>query len=247
MPELIAEACLNHNGDLSKALELISVAKACNCPTIKFQYYFAEILCANRNNFDAYKLLDRVKLRPQWIPILAEECKRQRIELLVTPFCKYSAEDVAEHVKRFKVASPEVKDLSFLKELESYGKPLILSTGKVTYEDLDRIFDEIKVPISLLYCKSLYPSLPSDYDLHEIDRLKKRYRCKVGVSCHCTGIKNAVDAARHNADIIEKHFMLQGVKCPDEAVSLEPATLLKLSQILKEVKNGGCNSSVYHV
>lgn len=236
--ELIAEACLNHNGELEKALELISVAKACNCPTIKFQYYLTDILCVNRNCFGAYKLLDKVRLRPQWIPILAEECKRKRIEFLCTGFDEFSIEEISPYVNRYKIASPEVT-VDFVKHVASYGKPIIISNGKASQETLDAIFDAVTVPISILYCRSLYPANPSDYDLNEIDRLRERYKCKVGVSCHCVGIKNAVDAVKyHHADIVEKHFMLQGVKCPDEAVSIEPTTLLKLSQILKEVRNG---------
>ncbi|MDD5065028.1 MAG: N-acetylneuraminate synthase family protein [Phycisphaerae bacterium] len=237
--ELISECCLNHGGNLDTALEMIRVTRACGVGIAKFQFYYPDILCADRNCFDAYKLLDKIKLRPQWIPILAEECKRQRVEFLCTGFCKYSIEAISKYVSRFKIASPEVKNLSFLKNVASYGKPMIISTGRVTHEELDKIFETITVPITLLYCRSLYPALPGDYDLKEIDRLRDCYKCKVGVSCHCIGIKNAIDAVKyHKADMVEKHFMLSGQKCVDAAVSIEPQELLKLNQIIKEIGNG---------
>jgi len=233
--DIICEIGLNHGGDLNKALDMIRVANECGATIAKFQYYLTDVLCVDRGCFDAYKLLDKIRLRPQWIPILAEECKRQGLEFLCTSFCRYSAEEIEPHVSRFKIASPEVQNLSFLKQVASYGKPLILSTGHVSDKQLDEIFDTITVPITLLYCKSLYPAVPGDYELKEIDRLRKRYGCKVGLSCHCKGFKTALDAVeKHGADIIEKHFMLKNDnKCVDFVVSLEPDEFLKMTKIIR--------------
>jgi sialic acid synthase SpsE len=112
--DIISEIGLNHGGDLNKAIEMIRISKECNCSTVKFQFYYPEILCTDRNCFDSYKLLDKIKMRPQWIPILADECRRHRIEFLVTPFCKYSVEQIAPYVSRFKIASPEACNLEFV-------------------------------------------------------------------------------------------------------------------------------------
>ena len=234
MIDIIAEACLNHNGDLNTAIELIRASKECGATTVKFQYYQTDLLCANRNCFDSYKLLDKIRMRPQWIPILAEECGKT--EFLCTVFDIYGAEQIEPYVSRFKIASPEAQNLTFLKQVASFGKPLVISTGKVNDEQLDRIFDEIKVPISLLYCKSLYPALPSDYKLSEIKRLKKRYGCKIGISCHCPGIKNALDAVDKGAEIVEKHIKLND-DCVDSAVSILPADMKKLTEIIR--RNNG--------
>jgi len=230
--EIISEIGLNHGGSLDKALEMIRISKECGANVTKFQFYYPDILCANRNCFDSYKLLDKIKMHPSWIPFLAAECKRWGIEFLCTAFDRFSAEAIEPYIKRFKVASPEVADLNYLKFLAVFEKPLILSTGKVTDEQLDRIFDEIKVPIELLYCISKYPASTSDYKLSEIKRLKKRYGCKVGVSCHCAGIKNALDAVDKGADIVEKHFTLTN-DTVDAAVSIYPCDLKKMCEIIR--------------
>ena len=232
--EIISEIGLNHQGNLSTALDMIRISKECGANIAKFQYYNTDLLCVNRNCFDSYKLLDKIKMRPGWIPYLAAECKRWGIEFLCTAFDIYGAEQLEPYVKRFKIASPEAQNLKFLQQVAFFGKPLLISTGCVNDEDLDKIFDVITVPITLLYCKSLYPALPSDYNLNEINRLRDRYNCKVGVSCHCVGIKNAIDAVKiYKADIVEKHFMLSGQDCVDKAVSLEPNEFLKLTQIIR--------------
>lgn len=233
--DIISEIGLNHGGNLNKAIDMIHIAKECGADTCKFQYFLVDILCADRNDYSAYDLLKKLCPKPQWIPILADECKRAGLEFLCTVFCKYSAEEIEPYVKRFKIASPEAANLEFVKHVAWYGKPLVVSTGKVTYEQLDAIFDAVTVPITLLYCRSLYPALPSDYDLEEIDRLRKRYSCKVGLSCHCAGILNAINAVKkHKADVIEKHFMLKNDnKCVDSKVSLEPDEFLKMTQIIR--------------
>ncbi|MFA5208455.1 MAG: N-acetylneuraminate synthase family protein [Candidatus Paceibacterota bacterium] len=233
--DIIAEIGLNHDGNLNKAIDMIRIAKECNCSTVKFQYYLIDILCADRNDYTAYDLLKRLCPKPQWIPILADECERQGLEFLITPFCRYSAEAIYPYVKRIKVASPEVANLRYLEFLSTLGKHLVLSTGKVNDEQLDRIFDTLKVPISLLYCVSKYPSFPSDYNLSEISRLRDRYKCKVGISCHCAGIRNAIDAVKlHGAEIVEKHFKIDE-NCVDAAVSLNPGEFAKMANIIKGI------------
>jgi len=232
--DIICEIGLAHGGSLDKAIEMTRTAKECNANIVKFQFYYTDILCADRNCFDAYKLLDKIRMRPQWIPILADECKRLGLEFLCTSFDRYSAEAISDYVCRFKIASPEAANIDFVRHVASYGKPLILSTGKVTNEQLDKIFDSVKVPIALLYCRSLYPATPGDYELSEIDRLRERYKCKVGLSCHCKGFKLALDAVEfHHIDIIEKHFMLKNDNPVDSAVSLEPAEFAKMTQIIR--------------
>lgn len=234
--EIIAEIGLNHMGDLNRALDMIKIAKECGADIVKFQFYYTDILCINRNCFDSFRLLDKIRMRPQWIPTLAEECKRLNLEFLCTCFDKYGAEEIEPYVRRYKIASPEATDLNFVRHVAEFGKPLIISTGKATDEDLDRIFNTITNKMSLLYCKSLYPATPSDYDLNEIDRLRERYKCKVGVSCHCVGILNAVNAVRlHGAEIVEKHIKISD-DCVDSAVSINPSSFSKMVKIIKGIR-----------
>ena len=231
--EIVAECGINHNGDLDTAIELIYAAKECGADVVKFQYFMPEILCANRNNYDALDILRKNKMHYHWLPILKKECDKLRIEFLCTPFCKFTAEDVEPHVKRFKIAATEV-NLEFVKEVAKYGKPLILSVGKVSQKELDKIMSEVNVPVTLLYCVVKYPALPEDYDLTELDRLRKRYKVPIGLSDHTQGIKTAIEAAKkYNADVIEKHFMLEDGNCIDKEVSLTPKELLKLINIIR--------------
>jgi sialic acid synthase SpsE len=232
--DIICEIGLNHGGNLDKAIEMARSAKECGANIAKYQFYYTDILCVNRNSYSAYKLLDKIRMRPQWIPILSDEFKRLGIEFLCTSFDRFSAEAIEPYVKRFKIASPETANLGFVKHVASYGKPLIISTGAATQDQLDAIFDNVKVPVTLLYCRSLYPALPSDYDLNEIDKLRNRYGCNVGVSCHCQGIRNVLDAVKlHHVDIVEKHFMLKNDVCVDSAVSLEPTEFAKMTKIIR--------------
>jgi sialic acid synthase SpsE len=236
--EIIAEIGLNHMGDLNKALDMIRIAKECGADIAKFQFYYTDILCVNRNCFDSFKLLDKIRLRPQWIPIIANECKRQNVEFLCTCFDKFSAEEISGYVKRFKIASPEAADLNFVKQVAEFGKPLIISTGKIDDDQIKRILNEVDVPVTLLYCVSKYPSRPGDYKLSEIKRLKKKFHVPVGLSCHCVGIKNALDAVdMHGAEMVEKHFMLSDEKCVDAAVSLLPSDFTKMCEIIR--RNNG--------
>jgi sialic acid synthase SpsE len=232
---IIAEIGLNHGGSFNKAIEMIRLAKESGATVAKFQFYYTDILCSNRNCFNSYKLLEKIKMHPSWISLLFDECQNNNIEFLCTSFCKNSADAISQYVKQFKIASPEVCDLEFIKYVSEYGKPLILSTGKCNYAQLDKIFDSVTVPITLLYCKSLYPALPSDYNLSEIKNLKKRYKCNVGISDHTKGIKLAIEAFENEASTIEKHFMI-GKGCIDEIVSLMPAEFKKMTEAIWKKK-----------
>ena len=164
---------------------------------------------------------------------MKQECDRCNLEFSCTAFCKWSAEIIAPYVKSFKIGSLEVPDMDFIKNVAAYGKPLILSCGKVTYEQLDRIFDVVDNEIILLYCVVKYPCSPDEVDLSEMDRLRKRYHCKVGFSDHTKSISKAIEAADKGAYLIEKHFMLEDGNAIDAAVSLTPSDFLKMTRRIK--------------
>ncbi len=235
---IVAEAGINHGGNINQAIDLIHAAKQCGADAVKFQYYLTEVLCADRNCYEAYDILKKNETKGWWLPELKKECDKVGIRFFCTAFCKSTAEELNPYVSEFKVASPETRNINFLKHLERYGKPLVLSCGKVTSDELDIIFDTIKVPISLLICVSKYPALPSEYNLEEINKLRNKYKCQVGVSCHCVGIKNAIDAAlKYNAAMIEKHFMLEDMDCVDKSVSITPNEFAKMVKIIRQMAN----------
>lgn len=225
--KIVAEAGLNHNGDFSQAKEMIRVAKECGAHVVKFQYFDVDVMCLNRDDFSNYDRLKRLCPRPQWIPLLKKECDRVGIEFACTPFCEYSAQDIAPFVKSFKVASPEVCNTVFVSKLASYGKPLILSTGKATQNELDYIFRAITDNVVLLYCVSKYPAVASDYDLDMIAKLCDRYHVPVGLSDHTQDILLSIEAIRAGACMVERHFKIEE-DCIDSAVSLNPSQLKEL-------------------
>lgn len=232
--KIIAEISINHGGSFSKAVEMIQEAKRCGANAVKFQLYFTDVICLNRNCFEVYEVLERNKMHASWVPLLKEECDHLGIEFMCTPFCKYSAEYIASCVDSFKVASPEVCDLKFIKHLATYKKPLILSTGKATFEHLDSIFESVTVPITLLYCISKYPAMPGDYNLSTIGMLKSRYKCPVGLSDHTQGLKVSKLAMDKDISVIERHFKTSN-KCIDAAVSISPKELLELTEYAKKL------------
>lgn len=231
MTKIVAEIGINHGGDFNKAMAMVQEAKRCGAHSAKFQFYLTDTLCLQRDCFGAYNILDKNKMHPQWIPYLKKECDRLGIEFSCTAFCKYSAEEIAPYVKSFKVASPEVCDTAYIKELAAYGKPIIISTGKANYDDLDRVFD-ITSRVTILYCVSKYPADRDDYDLSELDRLRERYSCPVGLSDHTQGIELAKIAAERGVAMIEKHFKVDD-ECVDAVVSITPLELAELCRTAK--------------
>lgn len=229
---IIAEAGINHASNINNAINLIKKAYESGTDAVKFQHFIPEIVCINRGNFDAYNVLNKNKMHEWWIPILKKECDKLRIKFLCTPFCKFTAESLNPYVDSFKIASPEVCNIEFVKHVANYGKPLILSTGKVGYDILDKIFSQVNNEIILLYCVSKYPASIDDIDLSEMDRLRKRYKCKVGYSDHTKGIKTAIQSAEKGAFIIEKHFTLTK-NTVDAEVSLLPHEFQKMSEMIR--------------
>lgn len=232
MTEIIAEAGVAHGGNYNRALDYIYAIRDIGVKIAKFQFYYTDTLCLNRNDFSAYDLLNKIRMHPSWIPMLAKECDRYGIEFMCSSFCRYSAEEIAPYVKRFKIASPEACNLDFVKYVSSFGKPLIISTGKLSDAQLDTVFSAIGNPITLLYCVSKYPSSVSDYDLSNIDRLRDKYKCPVGISDHSKGISVSINAVKqHGAVMVEKHIKLDN-KCVDGIVSLYPAEFQKMTNII---------------
>lgn len=234
MAQIISECGINHGGDFDTALEMIRASKECGAHVVKFQHYLTETLCINRNSFDSYNILEKNKMHVQWLPYLKQEADRLGIEFLCTPFCEFSAEDINPFVNRFKIASPEVCNLELVKKVSEYGKPLILSTGKADIEILDEIYGMIDNKVTLLYCKSIYPSDPSDYNLTMLYEYQRRYpKWEIGLSSHCTKIDIGIEAAKMGATIIEQHFKLSN-NCVDEAVSLTPHQMKVLCNAIRK-------------
>lgn len=237
MTKVVAEIGINHGGNFNKAITMIQEAKRCGAHAVKFQYYLTEMLCANRNVYDSatVKVLEKNRMHPGWLPLLKAECDRLHIEFACTAFCKFSAEEIAPYVKSFKVASPEVCDLKFIKQLANYGMPLILSTGKADYAMLDKIKGSIGNDVTLLYCVSQYPAMDEDYKMEELSRLQNRYGyCwRIGLSDHTQGLITVKAALGEGIDMVEKHFKVDN-NCVDAAVSIMPNEMTQLCTLVKD-------------
>lgn len=240
---VIAEAGVNHNGELARARELVSVAAHAGADAIKFQTFSAERLATatapkasyqlarTERDETARQMLQHLELSADDHRALMDDCRDQGIVFLSSVFDEGSADmlDTLD-VAAFKVPSGEITNLPFLAHLASKGKPLIVSTGMATLEEVDAalrtIAERATVPVVLLHCVSLYPSPASGTNLRAMATMRERFHVPVGYSDHTVGIEVALAAVALGACVIEKHFTTdRGLPGPDHAASLEPAEL----------------------
>ncbi|MBI3317754.1 MAG: N-acetylneuraminate synthase [Candidatus Omnitrophica bacterium] len=240
---VIAEAGVNHNGSLQRAKELVEAAKRSGADAVKFQTFRAEQMTSPFAPKAAYQkrsaprresqleMLKRLELSRPMHEALMDHCRRQGILFLSSPFDEESADLLeALGVEAFKVPSGELTHLRFLAHLARKGKPMIVSTGMSTLEEVTRAVDLIRQagnpPLALLHCLSAYPADPAHLNLRSIPFLEKTFRVPVGFSDHTLGEEASLAAVALGASILEKHFTLSRfLPGPDHAVSLEPDRL----------------------
>jgi len=219
---IIAEAGLNHNGKFELAKELVDKAVETGADAVKFQTFKNK-----RPELVKYELPyeDFTKLK--------EYCDKKGITFLSTPHTMDAIDFLDDLVPMFKVASPYLKNKEFLQKVASKGKPIILSTGSFDNEDGMATLEEVKESLSwipdaeviLMHCVSKYPCEEPHYE--RIYQLKKLGKV-VGLSDHSKNIKIPV------VPYIEKHFMLKGVKCVDESVSMEPEDFKEMVEYIRK-------------
>ena len=239
---IIAELSANHNGRLERAVKSIRAIAETGANAVKLQTYTADTLTIDCDNeyfrieggtlWDGRTLYDLYKeaYTPwEWhaeLKAVAEECG---LEFFSTPFDS-SAVDFLEElgVQRHKVASFELVDIPLLKKIGSTRKPVIMSTGMASMEEIQEAIDALSSTgcpdITLLKCTSAYPAQPQDANLNTLQDLRNRFGCRVGLSDHTLGIAVPVAAVALGAQVIEKHFTLSRSEAgADSAFSLEPA------------------------
>ena len=249
---VIAEAGVNHNGSLARALELVKVAAEAGADAIKFQTFKADRIAAASAPKAAYQsrntgedggqiaMLKSLELSDQDHRDLAEACIRFGIEFMSTPFDECSAAFLVEDigVQRLKVGSGELTNAPLLLHLARTGKPIVLSTGMATLEevkialgvlafgyidgttsqpninDFSAAFDSdqgqsfLRANVTLLHCTSDYPAAPDTINLKAMDTLRDNFDLPVGLSDHSQGIAVPPAAVSRGAVVIEKHFTL---------------------------------------
>jgi sialic acid synthase SpsE len=236
---VIAEACINHNGNFETALRMVEAARAAGADAIKFQVHYLEHemlrSVPTSGNFDKplWDVLEETNLSDDQHRALKERCEQLGIEYLCTAYCREAGDFLAElGVAAFKTGSGELTNHPFLRSLGRHDRPLLVSTGMATQDEVDRTVDVLResgTPFGLFHCTSEYPPLYADLNLGLIPAYKQRYGVVVGHSDHTPNIYSALGAAAYGANLIEKHFTLDKTqKGADHAVSIEPAELYEL-------------------
>ncbi len=245
---LIAEAGINHNGDLKQALKLVSAAKKSGADAIKFQTYITEK--RTRKNSPIFKILKKCELKYKEFKIIKDYCDSKNIIFFSTPFDKEAVWFLNDlKVKLFKIASFDISNYQLISEVAKTKKPTIISTGMANLNEVKKVynfFKKKKVELVLLHCISSYPNKEENSYLSNINYLKKKFSCEVGLSDHTNGIKIPIYANVLGAKIIEKHFKINSKhKCVDAPVSIDPYQLkslknemIKITNIMNSIKFG---------
>lgn len=245
-PYIIAELSANHNGKLERALETIEAAKKCGADAVKLQTYTADTMTidCDRPEFkisggpwDGYKLYDLyawAQTPYEWHKAMFDHARALDITVFSTPFDE-TAVDLLEQLNApaYKIASFEMIDLPLIRYVASTGKPIIMSTGMASEQEIDEAVTTVREAgckdLVLLHCISSYPAPMHEANLRQMGELERRFQIIPGLSDHTLGTTAAVAAVALGACVIEKHFTLSRAdKGPDSAFSIEPAELQRL-------------------
>ena len=241
-PYMIAEAGVNHDGDISAALRLVDIAKVAGADCIKFQAFNAEELTTKNSpqakyqkRYDKeknqYDMLLKYELTENDLREIKNYCDSRNMDLLVTPFSLKWVDILCDiGMKMFKISSGSIRSLDLLKKIGGTRLPVILSTGMSTIDEIrDAVYFLRKngcKELFLLHCISLYPVKIEKINLFSMHLLKDKFNVTVGFSDHTKEIFTGELAVAAGAEIIEKHFTLdKKAKGPDHHMSLEPSEL----------------------
>jgi N-acetylneuraminate synthase len=251
---IIAEAGVNHNGDIALAMRLIDAAAEAGVDAVKFQTYIADHIVSpqapkgeyqlSRTDVDESQLemLMRLELPFSAFEKLFNYCQQCEILFLSTPFDEESADFLADlGVAAYKLSSGEITNTPFLAHMASYRRPMIVSTGMSNLNEVETavrtIEDAGNHELILLHCVSNYPADPADVNLRAMDTLSEAFGYPVGYSDHTLGIEVAIAAVALGACVIEKHFTLdRDLPGPDHNASLEPSELEALVRGIRLVE-----------
>jgi N,N'-diacetyllegionaminate synthase len=251
---IIAEAGVNHNGDVTLACELIRQAKLAGADCVKFQTFKADKVVTADAAKAAYQLkvtdpaesqfdmLRKLELSEADHRLLIEECRKQDILFLSTP---YSIEDAEMlhglDVQGFKIASGQLVELPFLAAVARFNRPLILSTGMATMPEIEEAVATVRMngndQIVVLQCTTNYPSAMADTNLRAMGTIARATGAVVGYSDHTEGITACLASVALGAAVVEKHFTLdRNLPGPDHKCSSEPAELKALVESVRSVE-----------
>ena len=251
---IIAEAGVNHNGDVNLAKKLIDVAKEAEADAVKFQTFRAEeVVTKSAGKADyqkqttgtgesQFEMIKKLELAEGDFKELFAYARGKGIIFLSSPFDRKSVDLLDElGVPAFKIASGEITNFPFLKHVASKRKPIILSTGMSILEEIGEALGVIRKEgvedIILLHCVSSYPAKIEDTNLRAMVTLKHAFKLPVGLSDHTLGITIPIAVVALGACLIEKHLTLdKNLPGPDHKASLEPGELKQMVTAIRDVE-----------
>jgi len=239
---IIAEAGVNHNGDIRLAKRMVDAAVYIGVDAVKFQTFKAENVSTKYAQMAVYQkkntgrsesqfeMAKRLELSHEAFLELDSYCKKKKIIFMSTPFDIESVNFLDKlGLKIFKIPSGEIINLPYLREVGSLKKKIIMSTGMADLKEVRNAIDILvkagtrKRDITILHCNTEYPSPVKDVNLLAMITMRDRLKVKIGYSDHTLGIEIPVAAVALGAEVIEKHFTLdKNMKGPDHKASLEP-------------------------
>lgn len=250
---IIAEAGVNHNGDVNLAKKLIDVAKEAGADAVKFQTFKTEEVVTKNAEKAQYQkeatgaeesqfeMIKNLELTEKDFEELFAYARERDILFLSSPFDKGSVDLLDElGVPAFKIASGEITNFPLLKYIARKKKTIILSTGMSTLGEIEEALEVIRKEgaeeIVLLHCVSCYPAKVEDMNLKAMETLKHAFKLPVGLSDHTVGITTPIVAVALGACVIEKHFTLdKNLPGPDHKASLAPDELKQMVKAIRDV------------
>ena len=253
---IIAEAGVNHNGDIELAKKLIDVAVNAGADFVKFQTFNADRLATHAakkaeyqaqttdRNETQHEMLRRLELTPAMHHELIAHCKMRKIGFFSTGFDIESVDFLASLGQNlFKIPSGEITNLPYLRHIGRLGKPIILSTGMSNMPEIESAIKALeqagtlRSKITVLHCTTEYPTPMCDVNLRAMQSIQIELGVAVGYSDHTLGIEVAVAAVAMGATVIEKHFTLdRTLPGPDHKASLEPAELKTMVSSIRNIE-----------
>jgi N,N'-diacetyllegionaminate synthase len=253
---IIAEAGVNHNGDLDIAKKMVDAAKSFGADAVKFQAFNAEKIVSLTASKAGYQkkftdkdesqleMLKKLEIGFEEHVELMKHCEKKGIKFLSSPFDLESVEMLQKlEMDIYKIPSGEITNLPYLRKIGKLKKPVILSTGMATTEEIEEALGVLikngtsRNQITLLQCTTAYPAPIKDINLKFIPKLRDVFKVEVGFSDHTEGIEVALAAVALGATVIEKHFTLsRDMAGPDHKASLEPDEFERLVEGVRKIE-----------
>jgi N,N'-diacetyllegionaminate synthase len=252
---IIAEAGVNHNGDINIAKLLVDVAANAGADYVKFQTFKAEKLVQKNaqkadyqvtntgNNDSQFEMLKKLELTHENHHILIDYCKQKNIKFLSTAFDFESIDFLEGKIDFYKIPSGEITNLPYLQKVAKLNLSIVLSTGMATMEEVKEAVTVLvdngvnKNDITVLHCNTEYPTPMNDVNLLAMQSIQKELDIAVGYSDHTLGIEVPIAAVALGASVIEKHFTIdRNLEGPDHKASLEPNELTAMVTAIRNIE-----------